>query len=371
MKIPFVDLKREANFLLDDIKNETEAVIRSGIYINGEKVKKFEKKFAEYCGVKYAISVGNGSDGLTFIMKALNIGKGDQVICPANSFIASAWSIVATGAEPVFCDVSEDLLISVDHIEKLITSSTKAVMGVHLTGKLCEVEKIIALCEKNNLYFIEDSAQAVGAFNDKNLKAGSFGIAASFSLHPLKNLSVYGDGGIVTTNNDSLAKKIKLLRNHGLATRDESLIWGYNSRLDELQAAYGLIKLNYIEAWTKRYIEIANYYSEKITDKVVKPITKTNFRDVFHNYIVRVNPKYRDKIMARLLIEGIETKIHYPIPLHKQTCYKNSINKKNNLPNTDLFAQSMISLPIFPLLTTEELEFIVISFNKIYFEISS
>ena len=369
MKIPFVDLKREANFLLDEIKNETEEVIKSGIYINGEKVNKFEKSFADYCGVKHAISIGNGSDGLTFIMKSLNIGKGDQVICPANSFIASAWSIVAAGAEPLFCDVSDDLLLSIESLKKTITGSTRAVMGVHLTGKLCEVEKIIDFCKKNNLFFIEDSAQAVGASNDKEFKAGSFGIAASFSLHPLKNLSVYGDGGIVTTNNDSLAKNIRLLRNHGLANRDESLIWGYNSRLDELQAAYGLLKLKHIDQWTERYIEIAQFYSENITDKVVKPKTKINFRDVYHNYIVRVNPEFRDEIMKRLLGRGIETKIHYPIPLHKQACYTRKNNQKINLPNTEMFAKSMISLPIYPLLKKQELEFIVCSFNEIYFDI--
>ena len=201
------------------------------------------------------------------------------------------------------------------------------------------------------------------------MKAGSFGIGSSFSLHPLKNLSVYGDGGIVTTNNDLLAENIKLLRNHGLVNRDESLIWGYNSRLDELQAAYGLLKLKYIEQWTERYIEIAQYYSENITDKVIKPKTKTNFRDVFHNYIVRVSAKYRDEIMARLLAKGIETKIHYPVPLHKQSCYQNSINQNIHLPNTELFARRMISLPIFPFLKEEELEFIVTSFNKIYFDI--
>ena len=189
---------------------------------------------------------------------ALNIGKGDTVICPANSFIASAWSIIAAGAEPIFCDVEDNMLISVKEIEKVIKPSTKAIMAVHLTGKLCDVNSISKFCEEKNLYFLEDSAQAVGAFDSNNKKAGSFGIASSFSLHPLKNLSIYGDGGVITTNNSSIFEKTCLLRNHGLRNRDQSKIWGFNSRLDEIQAAFALVKLRHIEDFTEKYISIAN-----------------------------------------------------------------------------------------------------------------
>ncbi len=365
MKIPFVDLSREATLLTDEIKDEIDLVLRSGNFINGPKVKLFEKKFAEFCGVEHAISVGNGSDGLTFILKALNIGHGDTVICPANSFIASAWSIIAAGATPIFCDVNDDLQLKVNDLSKKILPSTKAIMGVHLTGKICDVDQIKKLCDKNNLFFIEDAAQAIGAANPEGLKSGSFGIAASFSLHPLKNLSVYGDGGMITTNDSEIATKAILLRNHGLENRDKSKIWGFNSRLDEIQAAIGLIKLKYIDKWTDRYIEIAKLYSEKITEKVSKPQTKPGYKDVYHNYIIKVPTTSRDKIMIELSKVGIETKIHYPIPLHLQECANSLGYKEGDIPNTELFARSMISLPIFPLLKNDEIDYVIENLNFI------
>ncbi len=365
MQIPFVDLSREATLLTDEIKNEIELVLRSGNFINGPKVKLFEEKFADFCGVENAISVGNGSDGLTFILKSLNIGKGDTVVCPANSFIASAWSIIAAGATPIFCDVNDDLQLNVKHLSDIVLPSTKAVMGVHLTGQLCDVKEISKFCVKNNLFFIEDAAQAIGAANPEGLKSGSFGIAASFSLHPLKNLSVYGDGGIITTNDSEIAKKVTLLRNHGLENRDKSKIWGFNSRLDEIQAAIGLIKLKYIDKWTDRYIEIAKLYSEKITEKVTKPLTKPGYKDVYHNYIIKVPEISRGKIMRELSKVGIETKIHYPIPLHLQECAKSLGYKEGDIPNTELFAKSMISLPIFPLLKNDEVDYVIENLNFI------
>lgn len=366
MNIPFVDLTREANYLLEDIKKETEIVIKSGQYINGPKVKCFEDKFAEFCGVKYAVSVGNGSDGLTFIMKSLDIGDGDTVICPANSFIASAWSIVATGAKPIFCDVGDDMLINIENIKGVIKPSTKAIMAVHLTGKLCENKNLEDYCKRNNLFLIEDAAQAVGAADKDNKKAGSFGIAASFSLHPLKNLSLYGDGGIITTNNSSIANNIKLLRNHGLINRDLSEIWGYNSRLDELQAAYALVKMKNLDQFTKRYISIATKYSKYLTDEIIKPEIKVDSKDVFHNYVIRVSSKIRDKLMNELILNGIETKIHYPIPLHLQECSKELGYKLGDIPNVEKFAKTMISLPIYPLLEEKEIEYIIETINKIY-----
>tara|TARA_B100000401_G_C52784610_1_gene710145 strand:+ start:226 stop:1341 length:1116 start_codon:yes stop_codon:yes gene_type:complete len=364
MKVPFVDLSREADFLLEELKIEAEEVLKSGIYISGSKVEEFEKKFADYCNVRFAISVGNGSDGLTFIMKALNIGNGDTVICPANSFIASAWSIIATGAVPIFCDVEEDMLISVKEIERVIKPSTKAIMAVHLTGKLCDINSISKFCKENNLYFIEDSAQAVGALDSNNRKSGSFGIASSFSLHPLKNLSIYGDGGVITTDERSIFENTCLLRNHGLKNRDQSKIWGFNSRLDEIQAAFALVKLRHIEDFTKKYISIANLYSQNLSSSIIKPKSSKQ-RDVFHNYVVRVNPAYRAEIMSSLKESGIDTKIHYPIPLHLQECSKNLGYKNGDFPKVELFSKSMISLPIFPFLKDIEIEYVIEKFNQI------
>ena len=365
MMIPFIDLSREADFLMEELKLETDKVLKSGHYINGPKVKQFEEQFADFCNVKYSVSLGNGSDGLTFIMKALGIGKGDTVICPANSFIASAWAIIAAGAKPIFCDVDDDMLISVEQIKKVIKPSTKAVMAVHLTGKLCEVDSISKFCKDENIHLIEDAAQAVGAFDRNKKKSGSFGIAASFSLHPLKNLAVYGDGGIVTTNDKEIYEKICLLRNHGLINRDESKIWGFNSRLDELQAAYALIKLRHIEDFTERYVSIAKEYSMNLSDKIIKPEIKENQRDVFHNYVIRVPQSNRNNIMEKLLDKGVETKIHYPIPLHLQECAKDLGYKAGDIPKVENYCRSMISLPIYPLLTNGEIEYVIKTMNSI------
>ena len=364
MQIPFVNLKRETNLIKDDILKSTEHVLDSGNYILGQKVKEFEEKFASYCGVSDAIAVGNGSDGLKFIMKSLGIGQNDEVICPANSFIASAWAIVDAGAKPVFCDVENDLLISVETIRKCRTNRTKAIMAVHLTGKLCDNEELSDYCKKENILFIEDAAQAIGAMNSQRQKAGTFGIASSFSMHPLKNLSVYGDGGVITTNSKKVAKDIKILRNHGLINRDECIKWGFNSRLDELQASYALIKLKYIDEWNKKYNSIAKKYNKHISDKIIKPFSKNGVLDIYHNYIIRVPINIRDKMMQSLMELGIETKIHYPIPLHLQKCSSHLGYKYGDIPNAEKFSKSMISLPIYHTLNDEEVEHIINSVNQ-------
>ena len=255
-------------------------------------------------------------------------------------------------------------MLSVETIEKCITDRTKAIMAVHLTGKLCDNEKLMDFCKKENILFIEDAAQAVGAMNPQGEKAGTFGIAGSFSMHPLKNLSLYGDGGVVTTNSKKVANDIKSLRNHGLINRDEGIQWGFNSRLDELQASYALIKLKYIDEWNRKYISIAKKYNQNISDKIIKPLTKNGFLDIYHNYIIRVPINIRDKMMQSLIDLGIETKIHYPIPLHLQKCSEYLGYKNGDIPNAENFARSMISLPIYHTLNDDEVEYIINSLNK-------
>lgn len=363
LKVPFVDLKREANFFFKELISDTEKVLRSGMYINGNSVKKFENSVSEYLKVKYTISVGNGSDALTFILKAIGVCEGDEVICPANSFIATAWAIVAAGAKPVFCDVNKDLLLDSRDFEKKITSKTKAVIPVHLTGRVFEIDQISRICKQNNIDIIEDAAQSFGAHNKFNEMTGSLSRAGTFSLHPLKNLSIYGDGGLITTNDKAIAEKCKLLRNHGLANRDEAVIWGYNSRLDELQAAFASIKLKNIEFLTKRYIEIAKFYNKNLTNKISKPSIRNQYRDVYHNYVIQVPTNIRNQLQKDLLINGVDTKIHYPIPLHLQECSKNLGYKRGDFPVSEKLANSMISLPIYPLLEHKEIEYIVSKFN--------
>lgn len=365
LNIPFVDLKREANFFLEQLLKSTESVLRSGMYINGDCVKEFENSVSEYLKVKYVISVGNGSDALTFILRAIGVDKGDEVICPSNSFIATAWAIVAAGATPVFCDVKEDLLMDPIEFEKKITNKTKAVIPVHLTGRVFDVDDISKICNDHNIDIVEDAAQSFGAFNKTNQMTGTLSRAGAFSLHPLKNLSIYGDGGIITTNDEFIAEKCRLLRNHGLINRDEATLWGFNSRLDELQASFANIKIKKIEFLTNRYIEIANFYNKKLSDKIRKPIIRNLYRDVYHNYVVQVPEKIRNILQKDLLINGVDTKIHYPIPLHLQECSKDLGYKKGDFPVSERLAKNMISLPIYPLLEQKEIEYIAFQFNSL------
>ena len=255
-KVPFVNLAAAYRNDVQAISIAVDEIGNSGQYILGAKVKKFEEEFAAYIGTKYALGVANGSDALFLIMKALGIGPGDEVITQPNSFIASAWTIVATGATPVFCEVDETLGLDPEQLLKLITPRTKAVMPVHLTGNPAKIDEIEALLSGTGIEIIEDAAQAVGA-KFKGKRIGSFGIAAMFSLHPLKNLGVLGDGGVITTNSDEMYDKIRKLRNHGLIDRDHCEIWGYNSRLDELQAAVASIRLHKLDESTTNVRKIA------------------------------------------------------------------------------------------------------------------
>jgi len=366
MRIPFINLSREAEHFLPELLGTTEKVLKSGMYINGPNVKTLEKNLCEYLQVKHVITVGNGSDALTFILKSLDIHPDDEIICPANSFIATSWSIVAAGAKPVFCDVGEDLLLDIDDFKRKVSTKTKAVIPVHLTGRVFDTNTIFDFCKDENIEIVEDAAQSFGAKNKDGRKTGSLGKAGAFSLHPLKNFAIYGDGGIITTNSPEIAKKCILLRNHGLKNRDEASIWGFNSRLDELQASYALVKLPHIENLTKRYIEIAKYYDKHLTNEIKKPLIRESCRDVYHNYVILVPSKIRDSIMEKLLDFGIETKIHYPIPLHMQQCAFNLNYQIGDIPKAELFAKSMISLPIYPGLKEEELCYIVDKFNELY-----
>ncbi|MDA7501560.1 DegT/DnrJ/EryC1/StrS family aminotransferase [bacterium] len=366
MKVPFVDLKREANFCFDELQHSFERVIRSGNYINGPSVKSLENSVSEYLGVEHCVSVGNGSDALVFILRALDISDGDEVICPGNSFIATSWAIRAVGAEPIFCDVGEDLLFSAESFYSKVNSKTKAFIPVHLTGRVADIHCIRQFCLNHSIHIIEDAAQSFGAFDPYGSFTGSLGTAGAFSLHPLKNLAVYGDGGLITTNNSELAAKCRLLRNHGLEDRDSASIWGYNSRLDELQASFALVKLNHIEEWSSRYNEIAKFYDSCLCEEISKPIIRDKFRDVYHNYVVLVSSSIRNTLQKMLNDEGVDTKIHYPIPLHKQKCFTNEYGDIFSLPKVELYACQMISLPIYPFLEDAELQYICNTFNRLY-----
>ena len=364
MNIPFVNLSREAEHFLPFLLKKTEKVLKSGIYINGPNVKELEKKVASYLNVKHVVSVGNGSDALTFILRSLNLSSNDEIICPANSFIATAWAIIASGAKPVFCDVDKNFLLDINDFKNKVNSNTRAVIPVHLTGKVFPTEQISDFCFANNIKIIEDAAQSFGAGKNNEYKTGAISDAAAFSLHPLKNFAIYGDGGLISTNNSEIADSCILLRNHGLKNRDEAKIWGYNSRLDELQAAYALTKLEEIDDLNNRYIEIAKRYDKGISPLAEKPELRAEYKDVFHNYVILVPEIRRNSIMSNLHQRGVETKIHYPIPLHLQECSKNLNYKIGDIPRCENYAKSMISLPIYPTLSNEEVDFIIETLNS-------
>lgn len=355
-KVPFVNLTAAYKIDAGAITAAIDEIGNSGQYILGSKVKKFEEEFARYIGTKYAVGVANGSDALFLIMKSLGIGPGDEVITQPNSFIASAWTIVATGATPVFCEVDDTLGLDPERISELVTPRTKAVMPVHLTGNPVKIDAIQELLAGTRIEIIEDAAQSVGAkFNGQRI--GSFGVAAMFSLHPLKNLGVIGDGGVVTTNSDEVYKNLLKLRNHGLVDRDHCEVWGYNSRLDELQAAIASIRLKNLDGNITKIRKIAERYSSELDGLVTIPKSHVGSEPVFHNYIVHTEK--RDNLKNYLHEVGIETKIHYPIPIHLQKCADYLGYEVGSFPVCEYQSTNSISLPIYPELSNEQIEIVI------------
>ena len=363
MNIPFVDLARQFRSLESELAKAFLDVGRSGVYIMGERLEQFEKNAADYCGVKHCLGVADGSDALFLVLKAFGIGPGDEVITAANSFIASAWVIAAVGAKPVLVDVCEDFNIDPSLIENAITPKTRAIIPVHLTGRPAQMKEILEIAVKNDIKVIEDAAQAIGArYFDKPV--GGLGHAAGFSLHPLKNLGVYGDGGLITTNDDTLISKLRLLRNHGLRNRDECEIWGFNSRLDSMQAAFGDIKLKRLSQWNLRCREIAALYSKGLSSHVQVPFDKPHEECVYHNFVIRTDR--RDDLMSHLKEHGVDTRVHYPIPIHMQDAAKDLGYKPGDMPLSEMYAKTMVSLPIYPELTNEEVNYVISTVSGFY-----
>lgn len=356
MSIPFVNLAKQFAGLEGELTQAFLEVGRSGLYIMGDKLEEFEHSAAKFCETSFAIGVANGSDALFLVLKAMGVGPGDEVITATNSFIASAWVIAATGAKPVLVDVGKDFNLHEENIIPAITAHTRAIIPVHLTGRPAPMDEINNLAKRHNLFVLEDAAQAIGA-KYKGQRVGSLGLAAGFSLHPLKNLGVYGDGGLITTSDPSLNASLRRLRNHGLKNRDECEVWGFNSRLDAIQAAFASIKLRQLDAWNYRCREIAALYRNGIKDFVEVPVDQDWEECVYHNFVIRT--KYRDELMQYLKEHGVDTRIHYPIPIHLQEAAKDLGYSKGAFPNAECYALSMISLPIYPELTNIEVQYIV------------
>ena len=363
-KVPFVNyplqyrnLEKEIDAAIKDVLNRGDLLLRSD-------VEEFEKNLASFVGVKYAIGVNSGTDALIFALRSTGIGPGDEVITVSHTFVASVASIVHLGAKPILVDVKEDFLIDVDEVEKVITPKTKAILPVHLNGRVCEMDKLMEIAKKHNLIVIEDAAQALGAkFDGKG--AGSFGLAGTFSFYPAKILGAFGDAGAVATDDEKVAEKIRLLRNHGQKP-PEVVCYGFTSRLDNLQATILNVKFKYLPEWIKRRREIAKIYNEGLSEiSQVKlppaPDAEPRYFDVYQNYVLKAQK--RDELFDFLKEKGVETLIKDPIAVHHQPNLGLSHFK---LPYTEELAKEVISLPIYPELTQEQIDYVMNCVREFY-----
>jgi dTDP-4-amino-4,6-dideoxygalactose transaminase len=356
IRVPFVSLDRQYRGLRSELMAEFDRVCSSGIYVMGETLERFERDAAEFCGVRHAVGVGSGSDALFLALKALDIGQGDEVITCPNSFIATAWTIVAAGARPVFVDATDDYTIDPSRVEAAITPRTCAIMPVHLTGRPADMGAINDIASRHGLHVIEDAAQAIGA-RYRGRRVGGLGTVAGFSLHPLKNLGIYGDGGLLTTDRADVYERVLKLRNHGLRNRDECELWGFNSRLDAVQAGIAAIKLRHLDHWNARCRAIAATYRDGLRDLVWTPADADPYESVYHNFIIRTD--HRDALAAHLTSHGVETRVHYPVPIHLQQAALDLGYGAGDFPVTERHVKTMLSLPIYPELTDAEVRHVV------------
>ena len=352
-KIPFLDLRQTYVDLKTELDSVFQRVMDSGWYIHGEELKAFEVEFADYCNVKYCIGVGNGLDALHLILRAMDIGAGDEVIVPSNTFIATWLAVSHAGATPVPVEPDE-LTNNIDpkRIEAAITTRTKAIMPVHLYGQPADMNPVLEIAANHHLQVIEDAAQAHGA-RYKGERTGGLGNAAGFSFYPGKNLGAFGDGGAVTTNDPVIAERVRRLGNYGSPVKYVHDVEGFNSRLDELQAALLRVKLRHLDEWNARRLELVECYQRCLAgSKVFLPVLPAGLESVSHLFVIRtIN---RDNLQAGLKAAGIETLIHYPTPPHKQGAYKSMQNL--SLPIAERMSQEVLSLPMGPHLSNAMVE---------------
>ena len=348
------------------IFKEVEKVVKKGDYTLGKEVDLCEKNFAKRTGAKYAISVGNGTDALLLTLKALNIGAGDEVITVPYTFVATVGAIVTAGAKPVFVDIKEDYNIDENKIEKAITKKTKAIMPVHWAGRPCEMSKIHSIAKKYKLHVVQDSAHVIGAsYKKKHLV--NFGDACTYSMHPLKNLNVWGDGGFIVTNKKLLAEKLYLIRNHGLKNRDNVEVFGFNSRLDTIQAAVANYKMkNKLDNITIKRMRNATTLDRLLSanENVTTVKRMKHLKEVFHLYHINVDK--RDLLQKYLIKNNIDAKVHYPIPVHLQKAAKYLKYKKGDFPIAEKMANTSLSLPVHEFIDERHLKHMVSSINNFY-----
>ena len=365
MKVPFVNYPLQYRNLEGEIDSAIKRVLSEGQLILRDDVEKFEKDLASFVGTKYAVGVNSGTDALLLSLKAAGIGAGDEVITVSHTFLASIAVIVHAGATPVLIEVKEDFLMDMDRVEAAITEKTKAIMPVHLNGRVCDMERLMAIAEKHDLVVIEDAAQALGAkYNGKT--AGSFGTTGCFSFYPAKLLGSLGDGGAVTTNDEHIAEQVRLLRNHGQKTKTDIQLFGFTSRLHNIQAAILNIKLPHVPEWIERRREIAVLYEKGLSGisgikTPSSPSSEAPYFDVFQNYVLKAEK--RNELFEYLKDKEVETLIKDPIANHK---HPNLGLDHFSLPYTEQLANMVISLPLYPELINEQVEYVIDSVKCFY-----
>jgi len=362
--VPFVNLAPMHDELRDALDQAYHNVMAGSYFIRGEECAAFEEEFAAYCEAQYCVGVANGLDALRLLLMAMEIGEGDEVIVPSNTYIATALAVSCVGAKPVFAEpVLETYTMDPARVEALITDRTKAMIPVHLQGRPADMDPILELARKYRLKVIEDVAQAHGALY-KGKKVGTFGDAAAFSFYPGKNLGALGDGGAVVTNHKALADKVRAIGNYGSDYKYHHIYQGINSRLDEMQSAFLRVKLTALDKWNAARVAIADRYFAGITnDKIILPMKPdADFGHVYHVFVVRC--EQRDALERHLAKHGVETVKHYPIPMHLQECYADLGYKRGNFPIAEEISDTVLSLPMYYGMTEEQVQYVIDVINQ-------
>ncbi len=371
MQVPFLDLKVQYQSIKEEVNAAIQNVLENTAYVLGKPVSDFENEFAQAHNAKYCFGTGSGTDSNHIALWALGIKAGDEVIIPANTFIATAWGATLCGAKPVFVDCEPDSYnIDPSKIEAAITPNTKAIVAVHLYGQPADMDALREIARKHNIHLVEDCAQAHFA-EYKGQRVGSLGEIASFSFYPGKNLGAYGEGGAVTTNNEELAKTSKMIRDHGAQQKYHHEIYGHNYRMEGIQGAVLGVKMKYILDWTESRRKAAAIYREFLGDfdKIILPKEMEYAKHVYHLFVIRVaegGKEQRDQLAKFLNENGIATGLHYPIPLHEQKCFEDLGYKKGDFPVSENLAESGLSLPMFPELKREQIEYIAEKIREFY-----
>lgn len=363
MLVPYIELAVQHGSLKQEFLEAVERVLERGSFILGDEVESFEAGFSAFCGSRYAVGVGTGTDALVLSLKALGIGPGDEVITPPNSFLASTSAIVLAGAKPVFVDVNRDFTLDPGLVEDAISNHTRAILPVHLTGRPAEMDAILEIAQKRRLHVVEDAAQAVGA-EYRERKVGTMGVIGCFSLHPFKTLGACGDGGVVTTNDERVYRYLLAARNHGLQPDGKCKFWSVNSRLDAMQAALLNIKLKHVRKWTDARRKNASFYQKNLSDLLTVPVERPHEFAVYHTYIVQT--QQRDALRQFLSERGIDTKVHYAVPIHLLEAAQSLGFRKGDFPVAEEQAQNVLSLPVHSDLRLEQLQYVVQGIKEFY-----